>query len=74
MTIYASIKDMESTIAERSQMLHQDYELEFVQDLAVRVMSIDPVTFEYAVTDGNQTFRTYNRNVFATVLSSELIH
>jgi hypothetical protein len=71
--IAIAVKDMEQTIARNTMMLEPGYEIEFVADLAVRVMSIDPVTFEYAVTDGNQTFRTYNRNVFVTVLGSELI-
>ena len=73
MSIIASVKDMESTINSRTQMLYQDAEIEYVNDLAVRVMSIDPVTFEYAITDGYETFRTYNRNVFVMVLGSELI-
>ena len=68
-----AITDMEQTIATRSMMLEPDYELEYIDDLAIRVMSIDPVTFEYAVTDGNETFRCYNRNVFVWTLASALI-
>jgi len=71
--IATAITDMEQTIATRSMMLQSDYELEYIDDLAIRVMSIDPVTFEYAVTDGNETFRCYNRNVFVGTLASALI-
>lgn len=71
--IAMAITDMESTIAARSRMLHSDYELEFVADLAIRVMSIDPVTFEYAVTDGDETFVTYSRNVFVWTLGNALL-
>ena len=70
--IATAITDMESTIAARSMMLEPDYELEYVEDLAIRVMGIDPVTFEYAVTDGNETFRCYNRNVFVWTLASAI--
>jgi len=68
MTIYESIKDMTQEIISKTQMLNQMSIIEFVSDLAVKVQSIDPVTFEYAVTDGNETFRTRNQSVFCNVL------
>lgn len=69
MSIKSSIEDMKNIIINKTQMLYQAWEIEFVGDVAIRVMSIDPVTFEYSITDGNETFRCYNENLFATVLS-----
>ena len=68
MSIRQSIEDMKNTIINKTQMLYQAWEIEFVDDLAIRVISIDPVTFQYSVTDGEETFRCYNEKLFTTVL------
>ena len=68
MSISQSVASMKQEIITTSQMLNQMSIVELVADLAVRVQSIDPVTFEFAVTDGNETFTTRNQNVFCNVL------
>lgn len=72
MSIRASVEDMKQTVINNTQMLTQGWELEFVSDLAIRVMSVDPVTFEFSVTDGSETFRCYNQNLFCAVLSGAI--
>ena len=69
MTIYESIKSMTNEVSALSNMMTQQaFSLEFVADLAIRVINTDAITFEYSVTDGNETFRTRNQNVFCNVL------
>ena len=70
MGIRASVKSMTSEVKALSNMgTMQAWCIELVEDLAVRVINTDAVTFEYAVTDGNETFRTRNLNVFCNVLA-----
>lgn len=68
MNIKSSVEDMRQEIVKATSMIYQMAVIEPVADLMVRVQSVDPVTFEYAVTDGDQTFRTRNQSVFCNVL------
>ncbi len=69
MTIYESIKSMTNEVKNLSNMMTQQaFAIEFVADLAVRVINTDAVTFEYSVTTGSETFTTRNQNVFCNVL------
>ncbi len=69
MDLIASVESMRSEVQTNSSMgTMQAWVLEFVNDLAVRVINTDAVTFEYSVTDGNETFRTRNQRVFCNVL------
>ncbi|KKL68447.1 hypothetical protein LCGC14_2124890 [marine sediment metagenome] len=69
MTIIDSIKSMTNEVINNSNMgTLQAFSIEFVSDLAVRVINTDAINFEYSVTDGSETFRTRNQSVFCNVL------
>ena len=69
MTVYESIKSMTNEVKQLSNMMtEQAFSIEYVADLAVRIINTDAITFEYSVTDGNETFRTHNQSVFCNVL------
>lgn len=69
MSIHESVKSMKNEVWSLSNMMtRQAWCVELVEDLAVRVINTDAITFEYSVTDGNETFRTPNQNIFCNVL------
>jgi hypothetical protein len=72
MTIKASVEDMRKEIVNTTSMIYQMAVVEAVADLMVRVQSVDPITFEYAVTDGNETFTCRNQSLFCNVLEMAL--
>lgn len=54
MNILKSIKSMVNEVNRHSSMgTQQAWALEFVSDLAIRVINTDAVNYEYSVTDGN---------------------
>ncbi len=69
MTVYESIKSMTNEVKQLSNMMtEQAFSIEFVADLAVRIINTDAITFEYSVTTGSETFTTRNQSVFCNVL------
>ena len=72
MTISQSVQSMKQEIISKTQMLYQAWVLETVDDLIIRVQSVDAITFEYAVTDGSETFTCRNESLFCTVLGHVL--